>query len=69
MTNSFGLIALDMDGTLLRADKTIHPDTAEDIAAAAAAGIEVAYCTGRSPVELLPYVKDLPAMRYAIASF
>ena len=67
MTNSFGLIALDMDGTLLRADKTIHPDTAEDIAAAAAAGIEVAYCTGRSPVELLPYVKDLPAMRYAIA--
>ena len=42
MTNSFGLIALDMDGTLLRADKTIHPDTAEDIAAAAATGIEVA---------------------------
>ena len=66
MMNSFELIALDMDGTLLRADKTIHPDTAADIAAAASAGIEAAYCTGRSPVELLPYVKELPAMRYAI---
>lgn len=67
MTYPFKLIALDMDGTLLRPDKTIHPDTAVDIAAAAAAGIEPAYCTGRSPVELLPYVEELPSMRYAIA--
>ncbi|MDO5133456.1 MAG: Cof-type HAD-IIB family hydrolase, partial [Eubacteriales bacterium] len=64
---TFRLIALDMDGTLLRKDKTLHPDTAGDIAAASAAGIEVVYCTGRSPVELLPYREALPSVRYAVA--
>ena len=37
----YAMIALDMDGTLLRNDKTLHPDTINDVAAASAAGIHV----------------------------
>ena len=33
------LIALDMDGTLLMSDKSIHPDTVRDIAFAAEQGL------------------------------
>lgn len=60
------LAALDMDGTLLRADKTLHPDTSGDLAAAKASGIEPVLCTGRSPLELYEYVRELPSIRYGI---
>ena len=60
------LIALDMDGTLLRDDKSVDPGTIRDIATAAEAGIEVVYSSGRSVAELLPYVHVLPAIRYGI---
>jgi len=60
------LAALDMDGTLLRADKTLHPDTAGDLASAKASGIEPVLCTGRSPLELYEYVRELPSVRYGI---
>ena len=44
------LAALDMDGTFLRSDKTLHPDTAGDLASAKASGIEPVLCTGlRAP--------------------
>ncbi len=62
------LIALDMDGTLLCSDKTVLPETVEDIAAAAARDIEVVYCTGRSTAELAPYVGSLTSMRYAVCT-
>ena len=62
------LIALDMDGTLLRPDKTIHPDTARDIAAASAAGVHVVYCSGRPIAEIGPYFDQLPTMRYAVCA-
>ena len=42
-----------MDGTLLRSDKTIHPDTLEDMKNAVCDGIIVSYCTGRAVPELL----------------
>lgn len=62
----YKLIALDMDGTLLRSDKSLDPETVRDIGAAAAQGIEVVYGSGRAMIELLSYVGQLPSMRYAV---
>ncbi len=62
----YDLIAIDMDGTLLMPDKSIHPDTAGDLLAAKAAGIEIVYCTGRSIPEMRPYISQLPMIRYGI---
>jgi Cof subfamily protein (haloacid dehalogenase superfamily) len=41
------LIATDLDGTLLRNDRTVSPRTIAALAAAEAAGIEVFFVTGR----------------------
>ncbi|GAB2575393.1 HAD family hydrolase [Streptomyces capparidis] len=41
------LIATDLDGTLLRSDKTVSPRTVAALAAAEDAGIEVFFVTGR----------------------
>ena len=62
------LIALDMDGTLLMSDKSIHPDTISDIAFAAEQGVRMVYCSGRDIVELEPYTGDLPQIRYGICT-
>lgn len=43
------LIATDLDGTLLRGDKTVSGRTVAALAAAEAAGIEVIFVTGRPP--------------------
>lgn len=43
------LIATDLDGTLLRNDGTISPRTCAAIGAAQAAGVTVAFVTGRPP--------------------
>lgn len=60
------LIALDMDGTLLMSDKSVHPDTIRDIEQAGRRGIHVVYCSGRAIPEILPYVSRLKTMRYAV---
>lgn len=65
--SGYKLIAVDMDGTLLRSDKSLDPDTIRDVEEAAGLGIEVVYCTGRAVPELEAYVKQLPCMRYAVA--
>ena len=62
------LAALDMDGTLLMSDKSIHPDTPGDIAYAASQGVHVVYSTGRDTSELTPYIRQLPQMRYGICT-
>ena len=67
-TAPYRLIALDMDGTLLTPDKTIHPDTVRDIRLAAEHGVHVAFCTGRAFPELLDYTALVPEMHYAICS-
>ncbi|MGP4114956.1 Cof-type HAD-IIB family hydrolase [Streptomyces sp. 4N509B] len=41
------LIATDLDGTLLRGDKTVSPRTVAALAAAERAGVEVIFATGR----------------------
>ena len=58
------LVALDMDGTLLMPDKSVHPDTIRDINTAE--DLQIVYCSGRSVPELAPYTKQLPVMRYAV---
>lgn len=60
------LIALDMDGTLLMTDKSVHPDTIRDIEQASRKGVHVVYCSGRAIPEILPYVSRLKTMRYAV---
>jgi Cof subfamily protein (haloacid dehalogenase superfamily) len=68
MNTTYALIALDVDGTLLRSDKTLHPDTRTDIEYAVSRGVEVAFCTGRPVAELAPYMAELPMMRYAVCT-
>ncbi|MFI4896874.1 MAG: HAD hydrolase family protein [Phycisphaerales bacterium JB059] len=48
---SCDLIALDLDGTLLRPDGTVSPRSIEAIHAARDAGLDVIVCTGRGYVE------------------
>lgn len=62
----YKLIALDMDGTLLKSDKSLDPATICDIEAAAAQGIQAVYCSGRGVMELSSYIAALPCMRYAV---
>lgn len=66
MKEPYRLIAVDMDGTLLRSDQTIHKDSIRDIQSAIDSGIQVVYCTGRALAELQPYFNVLPMIRYAV---
>ena len=62
----YRLIAVDMDGTLLRSDLTIHPDTVRDMREAVDRGMQIAFCSGRSIPELSIYFDQLPMVRYAV---
>ena len=68
MTDSIKLIAVDMDGTLLRSDKTVDPQTTADIAAAVEKGLQVAYCTGRGLAEMQEVFRTLPMIRFAVCN-
>ena len=52
MPQPYKMIAVDMDGTLLQSDKTIHQDSITDIQAVVEKGIQIVYCTGRALLEL-----------------
>jgi len=60
------LIALDLDGTLLRSDKTLSPRSRDALAAAAARGVEIVPATGRFYRAMPAVVRELPFVRYAI---
>ena len=66
MPQPYKMIAVDMDGTLLQSDKTIHQDSITDIQAVVEKGIQIVYCTGRALLELQSYVEILPMVRYAV---
>ena len=51
------LIAIDLDGTLLRDDKTISEANIQSIQQAIHSGVEVVICTGR-PIEGIQFVLD-----------
>ncbi len=55
----YKLIAIDMDGTLLKEDKTISNKTKEAIKMATDKGVKVVLGSGRPIVGLEPYLKEL----------
>lgn len=65
----YKMIALDMDGTLLRDDKTISTETMNAIKLAKSIGIKVVLATGRPLSGIEAYLKDLDLLNtsdYAI---
>jgi Cof subfamily protein (haloacid dehalogenase superfamily) len=54
-----GLIALDLDGTLIDEDLVLRPRTIAAIAGARARGIPVSIVTGRMTTSALPYAREL----------
>lgn len=68
MKHNIRLVAVDMDGTLLRRDKTIGERTVRAVNTALACGKEVLIATGRSRVQCERYLEHFPQMRYVITS-
>lgn len=64
----YDLIAVDLDGTLIGPDGSIHPRNIEMIAAAHAAGICVTLCTGRALIETTPTVERIGTVDPVIVS-
>ena len=58
------LIAMDMDGTLLRKDNTISPYTIKVLKQVQKKGVRLALASGRSYTRLLSYAKQLEMDRY-----
>jgi Cof subfamily protein (haloacid dehalogenase superfamily) len=56
--SSFRLAAIDLDGTLLRADSTLSDRSRAALAEARAAGIDVVLVTARSPRSVRPIARD-----------
>ena len=68
LLQSIRLVALDLDGTVFTNDKRVTPRTKAAIEAAAAAGINVVFVTGR-PLSGIPgAVRSLKGARYFITS-
>ena len=62
------LIAVDLDGTALRTDKSISDRTRETLGEAAARGVRVVPATGRF-VKMVPRpVREIPGVRYVLTS-
>ncbi|MQN00833.1 MAG: HAD family hydrolase [Lachnospiraceae bacterium] len=66
MNNEYDLIALDMDDTLLRSDKTISEKTLASFKKVREAGKYVVICTGRPVSEIGPYDKQFTDLQYYI---
>ncbi|MDF2882644.1 MAG: sugar-phosphatase [Clostridiaceae bacterium] len=60
----FKLIALDMDGTLLREDKTISPESFDAIKNAKRNGVSIILATGRPLQGIKRYLKQLNLVGY-----
>jgi hypothetical protein len=56
---SYGVIALDLDGTLLTPDKTILPQSVEALSQAIKSGIKVVIATGRHHCAVQPFYQEL----------
>lgn len=61
------LVAVDLDGTLLKDDKTLSKGTIAAVARAAAHGVEVVLATGRTLREFSQLLRLLPDVHYAVA--
>lgn len=62
------LVAMDLDDTLLRDDRTISPRVVKAIQKAQAQGVKMTIATGRMPISARPYVEqlglDVPVITY-----
>jgi len=65
---SVKLIALDLDGTTLRSDKSLSPRTEKALAEAIARDINVVIATGRCFGALPKVLTEFPGIQYAITS-
>ena len=62
----YRVIAADLDGTLLKDDKTIGEETISELKRASEKGVIFLPSTGRTHRELPALVHDLPFLRYAL---
>ena len=62
----YGLLAMDMDGTVLNSEKKITSRTESAIRKALARGKEVLFATGRCPAEVQKDLKAFPEMNYVL---
>ena len=60
------LITLDLDGTLLRSDKTLSERNFRALKEAAEAGVEIVPCTGRYYAGMPEVIRSLDFVRYVI---
>lgn len=58
------LIAVDMDGTLLCKDNTIHPETKQKLIEIQKKGIVLVLASGRSYLKLMSYAQELEMEHY-----
>ncbi|MCI8548996.1 MAG: HAD family phosphatase [Lachnospiraceae bacterium] len=65
-TMDIGLIALDLDGTLLTTEKRLTERTCAALEGAAKRGVHIVPATGRSLTGIAPEVRELPFIRYAV---
>ena len=63
---AIGMIALDLDGTLLNSSKVISPEDYAALERAAAMGVHIVPTTGRFYDAMPEVVRQLPFVRYAI---
>ena len=56
----YGLLAIDIDGTLIGPDQRVPAETLDAIAAAEQAGLLICLATGRTIAESMPIWKQLP---------
>ena len=61
-----GIIALDLDGTLLNSNKELTARNYDALAAAAAKGIQIVPTTGRFYDGMPQVIRELPFVRYVI---
>ncbi len=66
MDMDYGMLALDMDGTLLKSDKTISEATLDALKDLAARGVALTVSTGRNLSEMADYPELTSLMRYGI---
>jgi Cof subfamily protein (haloacid dehalogenase superfamily) len=64
----FRLVATDLDGTLLRSDKSVSPRTRRVLAKVREAGVRTALVTGRPPRFLRTVAEDLDIWELAICA-
>ncbi len=63
---SYRIVACDLDGTLLQADKSLSPENNQAIVDIDAKGVQFVPCSGRALYEIPEYVRNHPAVRYII---